>query len=487
MDQKFISKFLKGSISTSTGTIVTVLFHFLSITVMTRQLTPESLGQYFLILATAMLLKVLCSAGLDLTMVKYLSDQKSGNEKMISSIFISRMIIILTVGLITFIFDGILTPLLGEGYQSFLLFIPFIFAGHSIREFFLYLLQGVQHFKHYALLQIISAIFKFGLILILFNQLSVTMLLYVEIAMLVFSIGLLAFWVPFKQFGISLMSFNQQDIKEALQFGLPLYYTSVIRIGYSKSSVFLINYFLNPINIAIFEVALKIPDGFSRLFKSFMTVFFPSASTLFAEGKSKEAVRLMNKSISFFSIGCTTLCVGAFLFRDEIVSLVFSAQYAAASLPFAFLLTAVYFRLIGNILGYALVSAGFPSTSSKVNTLSLIVYLIFSLLLIPRIGVMGAVYAIILMNSSAIIAYFFYLKREQLTPNITHFLFPTLIGILPIGLNELWGSQFLTFRIGFFILYLGLLALFLPEFQDTYKFVKTILRQATAKKVKTAT
>jgi len=74
MDKSFVSRFLKGAVSASTGMIVTVVFHFLSITIMTRYVMPETLGLYFLVLATGMFFKILASMGLDLTLVKFFSN-----------------------------------------------------------------------------------------------------------------------------------------------------------------------------------------------------------------------------------------------------------------------------------------------------------------------------------------------------------------------------------------------------------------------------
>ena len=467
MDKNFIARFLKGSVSTSTGTIVTVVFHFLSITIMTRYVSQETLGLYFLVLATAMFFKILSNLGLDLTLVKFLSNEdETDKQETMTVILLTRFVVLALFSLVVYLGGNLILPLLGEGMEPFVLFIPFIFVGHSLREMFLHLMQGLQQFKNYALLQVVSAIFKFGLIFVFLDNLTLTTLLNIELAMLGLSI-LLQFWmIPFRQLGLFDLKFGNGTFKRIITFGMPLYYTSILTVGYDKSSVFLINYYLDPLSIALYEVALKIPEGFMRIFRSFITVYFPSIASLFAQNKSKEAVKVMNKSIGIFSLGITALCVGALLFGQEIVTLLFSDQYSSVSLAFAFLMVGVYLRVIANILGYSLVSADYPSTSSKVNTLSVIIYLVSSVLLIRSIGYMGAVFALIIMNSSAIICYYLYLVRYNISPNPLTFIRPTAIG-LAIGI-AFWvlAPQTFLMKSAYFVVYLAFSALIVPEFKE---------------------
>ncbi|MEM7333975.1 MAG: flippase [Chloroflexota bacterium] len=480
MDKNFIARFLKGSISTSTGTIVTVVFHFLSITIMTRYVAPEALGLYFLVLATAMFFKILSNLGLDLTLVKFLSNEdESEKQETMTVILMTRFIVLTVLSLIVYFGGNLILPLLGEGMEPYVLFIPFIFVGHSVREMFLHLMQGLQQFKNHAILQVVSAIFKFALVFIYLEQLSLVALLNIELAMLGLSIIMQLWMVPFRQLGFFDLKFGNGTFKRVITFGFPLYYTSILTIGYDKSSVFLINFYLDPLSIALYEVALKIPDGFMRIFRSFITVYFPSISSLFAQKQEQEAIKVMNKSLGIFSLAITALCVGAFLFGREIVTLLFSDQYSSVYLAFAFMMIGVYLRVIANILGYSLVSANYPSTSSKVNTLSVIVYLVSSVLMIRSIGYIGAVFAFIIMNSSAIVSYYLYLRYYKIAPNMLTFIRPTVIGLL-VGV-VLWFMPPQTFlmKSAYFAVYVALSAFFVPEFKELAQLSITMMSKVS--------
>lgn len=471
MDKNFVSRFLKGSVSASTGTIATVVFHFLSITIMTRSVEQKTLGLYFLILATAMFFKIISNLGMDLTLVKFLSDENNDTSQTISSIIWSRLLIVSLFGFVVYLGGDFILPLLGEGMEPFVLYIPYIFIGHSIRELFLHLMQGLQQFKNYALVQVISAILKFSLVFIFLRQLNLETLLYIEMAMLGSSIFLQLWMIPFRKLGMAWQNFNRTTLRQVFTFGMPLYYTSILTIGYSKSSVFLINYFLDPLSIALYEVALKIPEGVTRIFRSFITVYFPSISTLFSQGKKREAVKVMNKSISYFSLLCTLMCVGAFLFSREIVTFLFSEQYSNVGFAFAMLMVGVYLRVTANTLGYSLVSAGYPTTSSKVNTISVIVFLTSSVLLIPRVGYLGAVFATIIMNSSAILCYYLYLLRADLAPSPMGFVRPTVVGVGVLTVYLLLPEPHFLVKVLYFLGAVGLTAVFVPDFRESVGYL----------------
>lgn len=478
MDKNFVSKFLKGSASASSGTIATVIFHFFSITLMTRYVSQEALGLYFLILATAMFFKILSNFGMDLTLVKFLSSEdRDEKQETMTVILITRAVILLITSLIVYFGSGLILPLLGEGLEPYVLLIPLIFVGHSVRELLLHLMQGLQQFKNYALVQFVSAIFKFLLILVLSQQLSLFNLLYIELAMLGMSIIMQIAMIPFRKLGFFEMKLSRSMLKQVMTFGFPLYYTSILTIGYDKSSVFLINYFLDPLSIALYSVALKLPEGFMRIFRSFITVYFPSVSALFAQGKNREAVKVMSKSIGLLSLLVSTLCVGAFLFGREIVTILFSEQYSSVDLAMGVLLVGVYLRLIANLLGYSLVSAGYPSTSSKVNTVSVVVYLSSSIFLIPRTGYIGAALAVLVMNSVAIGCYYWYLARANIAPSLVPFLQPTLLATAVVGTFLLVGSESLLVKISLMGLFIALCAIFVPDFKQAVQFGKDLFQK----------
>jgi O-antigen/teichoic acid export membrane protein len=474
MDKSFVSRFLKGSLSTSVGTFATIGFQFVTITFIAREVPKEPLGIYFLILAIMQFFKIASGLGLDLTLVKFIAGEEVDEQgDVVSVILMTRLLTLLIIGVIVYLAGSLILPLFGEGTEDYLLYIPLLFSLASLRELFFNLMQGLRLYNKYAIVQISSAILKLSLVLYLLNDLTVSNLLIIEMAMLGLSLVFQIIIIPFKKLKLIKATFNKELFGKMIRFGMPLYYTSLLTVGHGKSSVVLIAYFLNPASIAAYEIALKIPDGFARLFRSFIIVYFPSLSQLFSQGHIDDAKKVMNKSLILFSTGILGLVLISFLFAEEIVVLVFSEKYLDISFAFSLLMVNIYLRVMANIMGFGIVGAGNSGASAKVNTISIVVNLTASLLLIPRLGYMGAIYSLILMNAISQISYLVFLRRAGIAPEITY-LRPLLFLIVLAGLSTILNVDSFLIRILFVLLYAALCYFFV---KDVRQLLAVVLHQ----------
>jgi O-antigen/teichoic acid export membrane protein len=474
MDKNFVSRFLKGSLSTSVGTFATIGLQFVIITLIAREVPRELLGIYFLILAIMQFFKIVSGMGLDLTLVKFISGQEKDDQgDIVSVILITRLLALLITGIVVYLTGSLILPLFGEGTEAYLIYIPFLFSLASLRELFFNLMQGLRLYNKYAIVQIASAILKLGLVLYFLNNLTVANLLIIELVMLGVSLIIQIIIIPFKEMKLIKTKFNKELFSKIVRFGMPLYYTNLLVVGHEKSSVFLIAYFLNPISITAYEIALKIPDGFSRLFRSFIIVYFPSLSELFSQGHIDDAKKVMNKSLVLFSSAIVGLVLISFLFAEEIVGLVFSEKYLDVSFAFALLMLNIYLRVMANILGYGIVGAGNSSASAKVNTIAIIVNITASLLLIPRFGYLGAIYSVILMNAISQISYLVFLWRADIAPQTTY-LRPLFFLIVLAGLSTFFNIDSFLIRILFVLLYAVLCFSFV---KDVRQLLAVVLHQ----------
>lgn len=73
MDKSFKRDFIKGSAATSLGTIVSMIFQFVSILIITRQITKEEFGIYVLIIVISTFLDTVSGLALEQSLVKFIS------------------------------------------------------------------------------------------------------------------------------------------------------------------------------------------------------------------------------------------------------------------------------------------------------------------------------------------------------------------------------------------------------------------------------
>jgi O-antigen/teichoic acid export membrane protein len=474
MDKNFVKKFLKGSVAITIGQFSAIVFHFLTITFMARYATKEALGLYFLILAVANGGKILASLGLDLTFVKYLvSEEPDVQQQTFAVIIWTRLLVFSLMAVLFYILGSALLGYFSMDIVPYRLTLPLLFALMSFRELFFYIMQGLQQYRMYATVQTISAAFKLLLVVLLRDTLTLDVMLATEFAMLIVSLVIQLWLVPLKTLGTRNMLFQRSILTKVFRFGFPLYISSMITYISNFGAVFIVGYFLTPVSIAAYEVARKIPEGFMRLFVSFHNVYYPSLSSLFAKDDLRDGQKLMNKSLILLAALSFTVVLGGLLFSREIILFVFSERWLDAQVQNAFvlMLLAVCMQLLANTMGFSLVSAGHPRYSTTGNVISMGMQLLLSLLLIPFIGYVGAAIAYVAMTLIAQALHSYYLRSIQVNVDWLSLVKPYAFLLIVAAMYLLVGSDNWFWRIGLFVLYLGLCVAFIADCRQAALFL----------------
>ena len=222
-DKNFISKFLKGSAFTTLGTVVSVVFHFISIKVLAEYMPVESFGIYSLVIIVSHGFQILGGLGLNLGLVRNLSGEDPDEKKeVVSAVFLARFGQLVVLSIVVLTTGHLFLPaLFDESITAYIHYVPIIFFLASFRELLFYLLQGVQLFNRYAVINILSAGIRLGSILLFtfLSELTIERMIFVEIITYGISVIMLVVYSPFKSF---LTQSNKPKYgKEALHILLP--------------------------------------------------------------------------------------------------------------------------------------------------------------------------------------------------------------------------------------------------------------------------
>ena len=485
MDEKFKKNFIKGSLITTVGTASSMVFHFLSIMIMTRQLSKEDFGIFALIVVIASLLNIISGFGLELSLVKFIS---SANELEKKSTFIPTLIIrisfIAAFTILLLLFGNSLLSLFSFTVTDFLFVIIVLFVLINIRTLFYNLLQGMNRFKKYATIQIVTSVLRvvFLLIIILIDVLTLMNVIYVEIGIVVLAVILQLAFIPYKE--IFHWNMMVTHVKKIIKFSIPLYINSIVTFIYNQVNIFIIGAYLNPVSVASYDVAGKIPAAGRRGFNSFIIVFFPNISKLFSKGERDAALTLMNKSLLTFSTLINLLVLISFLFNKEIIFLLFSDKYIDSVLAFSFLMVAFYMNAMSNIMGYSLVSAGFPAITLRVGIIASIISLVGALIMVPIWGIMGAVYSLILVRFSSVLFHNLYLNKYKMKIELTNLIKPSLITLVALLLYYQFIPEGQILKGVFIIVYLIAVYFLLPGARETFNQIAShLFKQKSENKV----
>lgn len=438
MDKKVIQNIIKGTSATTLGTISSMGLNFVSLFFITRHLPVSDFGIYALVIAISGLLNLISGLGLEISVVKYISEGSDLRNKILKPALVLKTTGIVIISLLFLLFYKFYPTGGINNVWDFNLFILALFIIGTFREFFYRVLQGLNRFVSYTSVQISSAVTRILLlfILIYFNNLTLLNLLYVEIVTASMAVTIQCILIPFRKYWEGHI---KDSYRQILKFSAPLYANNIITFAYERVGLFTIGIFLTASSVAIFDLSTRLPNAFQSLVTSFTIVFFPNIAHLFTLPDKKDAEKLINNSLYVITLVLTFIISIVFLWRNELIILFFSEKYIEAALPMALMMLAILLRCQSNILGLSIVSAGYSKIPMKVNFVSMTVGILSNILLVWQFGYMGAVFAAIILNLVSFLQYHFYIKKLKLVEITDSYLKPViilLVLLLPIYLLQ---------------------------------------------------
>ncbi|HKI79553.1 MAG TPA: oligosaccharide flippase family protein [Ignavibacteriaceae bacterium] len=436
MDKKLKTNILKGSAATSIGTISGMVFQFLTVMILARYVTKNDLGIYVLVVVIVNMLNLIAGLGVGLTMVNFIA---SKNKKEKQNILLP-VLLIRTFGCLLFSIVFVLTGryivhFFDDTIYQYVWYILAIFILANYRDLFYQLLQALSYFKQYSIVNVASSAFRVIVIFLflLISKLDIRNLLIIEILATLQPLIHQLFVIPFKKHLI--VKPRLKTFKKVINFSIPLYLNNLITFINGQLNIFIIGAYLTPASVANYDIARKVPMALNKIFKSFIVVYFPNLAKLFSAGDKRTAVTIIDKSIGAFSVSTALLFLFSFLFRNELTLFLFSPRYAEVSLAFALLTLNFSISGLGSLMGYSFIPAGYPSVPTWINAVGSVISIGLSFLLVPIYGYMGAVYALLIMNTVLAFLYYNYLLKYGINPRLKSFLKPIiLLSIIPISL-----------------------------------------------------
>ena len=478
MDKKFKKNILKGSAATSIGTVSGMVFQFLTVMLMTRYVSKDALGIYFLVIVIVNMFNLLSGMGVELTMVKLIASDNSEESR-------DALIPVLTLRAFGCVLFGVIFIFLGryvlhffdDSIYQYIWYILAIFVLANYRDLFYNLMQGLKQFKQYSIVNVVSSAFRIILVLvfILLTNLNLRYLLIIEILATAQPLLHQLIVIPFRKYIKVKPTFI--TFKRIIRFSIPLYLNNLVVFLNGRVHIFIIGIYLNPASIANFSVATKVPMALIKIFRSFIVVYFPNLAKLFSDGDKKTAISLIEKSLGVFSILTTLMVIFAFFFRHELTVLMFSSKYEEISIAFALLILRFFMRGISALIGYPFIPAGHPSVPTKINAVASLISVGLSFIMVPTYGYMGAVYALLIMNIISSVLFILASLRYEINPRLKSFLKPTIL-FLAIPFSFLFTGE-ISFWINLILFMICLVIgwFISDEFKSVIKLVFSFIRR----------
>lgn len=423
-----LSRFIGGTISIGLANLSTMLLGLLGTMVAARHLPAEAFGAFVLLQVVASLLTQVSSAGLELSIAKFITSTEDEGHKrqLINTAICFRLLTVFIVSLVVLIARSTLPTVFGSSLlPNLALFVPLLFFLESSSNLLKSVLQGFFLFKRIGISDFIASLFNSLLIavFVLFLDRGVMGLIYARVISLSLSCAFLYFSTPIKK----QLEFHFNMLKGVLAFGFPLQINDILTFIYHRIDTLIIGALLGSADIAYYEIARRIPDSFARLYQAFRSVFFPFMSRLFALGEQKKAARMLNHSTRLISFISSLGALIALAFGHDVITALFSERYLPSVPAFVLLMIRLNIGLVSDVLGTSLVAVGDPNKAAVTNVVHMALSLMGNLIFIPIFGVVGAALASLAGTSATPPLNVLFLRRRRVDVRAGDYLKPIVV------------------------------------------------------------
>jgi O-antigen/teichoic acid export membrane protein len=427
MEANFVAKFLKGVLATGLGTVATLVLGFVNIGIAVRFIPKEEFGVFLLIQTIVFSVVMIADLGLNISTTKFLAASDEAEKATIvnTALVLRGIIVVITALIVTVLKSGVDFVFKSESLTDLYFYVPILIAAESYNALLSAILQGLQQYRRLAYAQIAAsaANVAFIIVTVVLLRFSVHGLIISRLAAV-----LLAVLYQMKIAGVRVRPrIDQATAKKMTGFGIFLGVNNILSFLFMRIDTLIIGAVMNPVGVALYGTASKIPDASRQIFESFRSVFFPNIAELFGQQKNREAESILNQSlrlVSFLSLLVSLLMI---VFRNEIVTLLFSSKYMECGPVLSLLMVAMCIGLIGSVLGTSLVAAGHPRLPAFINVVDATVCVIANLVFIPAFGIIGAAYAAIIARAATNPINVYFLRKHHINVKVSQFLKPAAV------------------------------------------------------------
>lgn len=171
------------------------------------------------------------------------------------------------------------------------------------------------------------------------------------------------------------------------------------------------------------------------------------------------------------SVGTVFVALAAALFREELITVLFSAKYTHVGLAFALLMISFQLTVGAHLLGCGLVSAGHPALPVKINSVTSVFNLFANWFFITKYGFIGAVYTALLSYLLELFINDRFAQRVTCKVDLTRHFVP--LGIFALIVSVLYLIRVDSYELRCFsvVLYAGLCLLVFKELRRAVTMV----------------
>lgn len=389
--------------------MVTILGGIATTAFASRLVSKAELGTYFIFLMVAHLSCAAGEFGISSSAIKFLSSitVESEKERTANTILSMRYgLMVLVLGAQTIVVPLLMRLWPTEEFRSIAwLVIPYttLLVSYTIGSA---VLAGYHLFSVFSVVAVVDGVLRaaFSVMALLFGF-GLKGLVYSLIASCLVSCILIWYRLPFRV----RLFYERERVMQVVRFGGFIYGSYLVNMGTSRAAEALLATFAGPAAVAIYGNAMRVPALLLRTFDSIRPVVFSYASSQHEENR-RASVNLVRVFAGLLAVPAGVVIVLA----GVLIPLVFSDRYAACVPVSRMLVFWVVLSMTNYYFVISLLGANRAVTVFALSVVQFIVTVSGHMLLIPRLGEMGAAISMTIVASVAVVMSLYFLVGREM-------------------------------------------------------------------------
>jgi len=391
--------------------------------IMARALGPEGRG----ILALSFLLPGTLSVFLNLGVAPANVYHISTKQYSAGTVIYSCLFIWVAIGLIG---TGIGICIVAFGADSFFPGVPVYYLYIALvtlpigllNAYLVSILQGQQRFREYNIATLALPVLELILILILVWWLELGVKGAVAVSIISSSCATgIAIALLWKFLRTRDENNLKSCISESFRYGLKSHLSNIMAFINYRADTFLVNFFLNPVATGIYTIAVHLAEKLWILSQGVSTVLLPKIGELNQDANMQ--TELTTFVARWVFIVTFPAAVIGWICMPFAINLMYGKAFIDSASPFRVLLIGIVLGASSRVFANALAAMGRPELNFYASILIVTINIVFNIILIPKIGIVGAAVATTIAYS---VNFFFkiFLYMHVAKVRISSLLFP---------------------------------------------------------------
>lgn len=392
--------FIRNTSWTTMNQLVNIIFGVLLSVIFARLTSQELFGQYNFLNSVVAIISITAIPGFNTSMMRSISRGMDGvYKKAVKLSFMWSLLgvpILFLIGSYYYFFSN---QIVGLGLFVAAILFPLIYAPNN----WIALLQGKMRFDIFAKYSIIQTMIR-TMAIILAIYLDRNNLILIFLSYLITSAATnVFFYFKCKQY-----LRNDEEEKGWKWSGYKLTFNDFVALSYDNVDKIIIGIFLGPVELAIYSIAVSIVSALKVSLIQIVKVISPSIYTM-----TKKTLKIrLRKTFPFLVISNLIILALIVSFMPFITTLLYSEKYVD-SIIFAqvYSLTIPLSVLMG-VLSSGLISLKEENLLLTSRLVGFVLIIPLYAIMIPYLGIMGAILASIIYYIVLCLLQYFYLRRK---------------------------------------------------------------------------